>query len=96
MGHVYMTIERKDVIVKKSFKFNHLIMVAKGAGLRLFLRNKTPPPPRGDTGSDKFFLPRSNQRGCFWYLGVFWFVGGWGLRVFMAVNSRDGGKGKVL
>ncbi|MDX8183961.1 hypothetical protein, partial [Klebsiella pneumoniae] len=45
MGHVYMTIERKDVIVKKSFKFNHLIMVAKGAGGGGFFLVKTSPPP---------------------------------------------------
>ncbi len=59
MGHVYMTIERKDVIVKKSFKFNHLIMVAKGAGLRLFLRNKRSPAPLATSALYFFFHPMS-------------------------------------
>ncbi|XGJ34613.1 hypothetical protein AB5P45_27830 (plasmid) [Klebsiella pneumoniae] len=70
MGHVYMTIERKDVIVKKSFKFNHLIMVAKGAGFAYSL-GISEARPFGYQCIILFFSPNVNTWVDFIILSIF-------------------------
>ncbi|MEL2233212.1 hypothetical protein, partial [Klebsiella pneumoniae] len=73
MGHVYMTIERKDVIVKKSFKFNHLIMVAKGAEFVFVLSDYMNTGPFGAGGLFFFFFPITTQWGDFFFFYFFFF-----------------------